>query len=278
MSSPLLHKLGIRLPIIQAPMAGISTPAMAAVVSNAGGLGSIGVGNVDVAAARAMIADVRQRTDKPFNVNVFCHAPAVRNAKREANWLNHLAPHFRAYNAAPPAALNEIYKSFREDDEMATMLVEERPAVVSFHFGLPKNETMRAIHNAGIVQLANATNLREAQVIHAAGVDAIVAQGYEAGGHRGMFDPRAEDECLSTAALVQLLVKELPLPIIAAGGIMNGADIAAALSLGASAAQLGTAFVACPESSADSGYRAALLSDASQHTVMTTAISGRPAR
>ena len=129
-----------------------------------------------------------------------------------------------------------------------------------------------------MILLATATNLSEACAIHAAGVDAIVAQGFEAGGHRGVFDPRDRDDCLGTVALTRRLVRSLPLPVIAAGGIMDGAGIAASLSLGASAAQLGTAFILCPESAADSGYRAALQTDAATHTVMTTAISGRPAR
>ena len=136
----LLRKLGIRVPIIQAPMAGVSTPAMAAAVSNAGGLGSIGVGNVDAEAAREMIAAVRRATDQPLNVNVFCHQPAVADAALEAAWIERLTPFFARFGAKPPSALREIYKSFVEDDAMLAMLLEERPAVVSFHFGLPAAE------------------------------------------------------------------------------------------------------------------------------------------
>ena len=150
--------------------------------------------------------------------------------------------------------------------------------MVSFHFGLPTRDRIEALQAAGIVLLATATSLEEGKTIAAAGLDAIVAQGYEAGGHRGMFDPDLEDESLGTMALTRLLVKTLDIPVIAAGGIMDGAGIAAALMLGASAAQLGTAFIACPDSSADADFRAALLGPASEHTVMTAAISGRPAR
>lgn len=276
--NPLLGKLGIRLPIVQAPMAAISTPAMAAAVSNAGGLGSIGVGNVDASAARKMIADVRAQTDRPFNVNLFCHPPAVADSEREAAWLRRLEPHFARYGAKPPQAIREIYKSFVEDDAMLAVLLDERPAVVSFHFGLPAGERIRALKGAGITLLATATSLKDACAIHEAQIDAVVAQGYEAGGHRGTFDPSTPDECLGTVALTRLLVANLPTPVVAAGGIMDGAGIAASLMLGASAAQLGTAFVLCPESSADPGYRAAMLERPARPTVMTSAISGRPAR
>ena len=274
----LLNRLGIQLPIIQAPIAGVSTPEMAAAVSNAGGLGSIGVGNVDAPTARAMIAAIRERSDKPFNVNVFCHPPAVRDAQVEAAWVKELTPHFLKFNAQPPSALREIYTSFVEDDAMQAMLLEERPPVVSFHFGLPARPVIEALKDAGVKLLATATNLREARAIHAAGIDAIVAQGFEAGGHRGAFDLGAHDECLGTLALTRMLVKEVPISVIAAGGIMDGAGIAAAMALGASAAQLGTAFILCPESMADAGYRSALLGRPAPQTVMTRAISGRPAR
>jgi len=275
---PFLRKLGIELPIIQAPMAGVSTPEMAAAVSNAGGLGSIGVAAVDAETTKRMIAAVRDRTDRPFNVNVFCHRPAVANAVREASWLARLGPEFARYGAKPPARLTEIYQSFLTDDAKLAVLVAERPAVVSFHFGLPARERIEVLRAAGIVLLATATNLEEGKAIAAAGIDAIVAQGYEAGGHRGVFDPDAPDDRLGTMALTRLLVTRLGVPVIAAGGIMDGAGVTAALALGAVAAQLGTAFVACPESSADAGYRAALLGPSAEHTVMTAAISGRPAR
>ena len=239
----LLHKLGIELPIIQAPMAGVSTPEMAAAVSNAGGLGSIGVGSVNAETTRQMIAAVRSKTDRPFNVNVFCHQPATPDAAREAAWLARLAPEFNRYGATPPARLTEIYQTFLTDDAKFEVLLEERPAVVSFHFGLPTRERMEALRAAGIVMFASVTNVEEGKAIAAAGVDAVVAQGYEAGGHRGVFDPDAVDDRLGTFALTRLLVKKFDIPVIAAGGIMDGAGIAASLTLGAAAAQLGTAFI-----------------------------------
>ena len=161
---------------------------------------------------------------------------------------------------------------------MLSMLVEERPKVVSFHFGIPSPERIAALREAGIVLLATATNLEEARQVASPGIDGVVAQGYEAGGHRGVFEPDAPDDCLGTLALTRLLVRALDIPVIAAGGIMDGTGIAACLLLGASAAQLGTAFIGCAESQADAGYRATLFSSAAERTVMTSAISGRPAR
>jgi nitronate monooxygenase len=274
----LLELLEIDAPILQAPMAGVSTPEMAAAVSNAGALGSIGVGATNAARAQQMIAAFRERSRRSLHVNVFCHAPARADHARESRWLEVLRPEFARLEATPPTALKEIYRSFVEDDDMLALLLAERPRVVSFHFGIPPRERIAALRDAGIVLLGSATSVEEARALAAAGVDAVVAQGYEAGGHRGVFDPTADDDRLGTLALTRLLVRENNLPVIAAGGIMDGAGIAAALRLGASAAQLGTAFVACDESQADAGYRAALNSDAASHTVMTRAISGRPAR
>jgi nitronate monooxygenase len=274
----LMETLGIDLPIIQAPMAGVSSAAMAAAVSSSGALGSIGVGATDAAGARKMIAEVRERTKRPLNVNVFCHQPARADGALEAAWLEHLRPHFERFGAKPPVELKEIYRSFIGDDAMLAALLADKPRAVSFHFGLPSAARIRALREAGIVMLASVTNIAEGRAAASAGVQAVVAQGYEAGGHRGAFDADAEDDCLGTLALTRLLVRQLDVPVISAGGIMDGAGIAAALRLGAGAAQLGTAFIACPESDADAAYREALASDAANHTIMTRAISGRPAR
>jgi nitronate monooxygenase len=276
--NPLLDLVGIDLPIIQAPMAGTSSPAMAAAVANAGGLGSLGVASGNAEAAGKAIAAMRERSNRPLNVNVFCHQPAKPDAAKEAAWIQRLKPEFDRLGATPPAALTEIFRSFVVDDDMLNVLVAARPKVVSFHFGLPSAERIRALKEAGIVLFASATSLAEARQGVAAGVDAIVAQGYEAGGHRGVFDQHAPDDRLGTMALTRILAREIDLPVIAAGGIMDGAGIAAALELGAAAAQLGTAFIGTSESLADEGYRAALFSDAAHHTTMTAAISGRLAR
>jgi nitronate monooxygenase len=276
--SPLLPLLGIQLPIIQAPMAGVSSPEMAAAVSNSGGLGSLGVGAMNAAKAREAIRQFRALSNGSLNINLFVHRPSRADKHKETAWLQRLRPEFERVSSQPPNDLHEIYTSFLADDDMLAMLVEEKPKVVSFHFGLPRPDQLEALHKAGIVLLASATNVQEAQAIEAAGIDAVVAQGYEAGGHRGVFDPDAEDSRLGTFALTRLLVSAIKLPVIAAGGIMDGAGIAAALALGASAAQLGTAFVVTDESLADTGYRQTLFSDAAHHTTMTRVISGRPAR
>lgn len=265
-------------PIVQAPMAGTSTPALAAAVSNAGGLGSIGIGAATVAQSRQMIEETRARTNRAFNVNVFCHQPAVRDAAREAAWLAYLKPLFNEFGGEPPAAVEEIYKTFVGDDEAFRMLMDTRPAIVSFHFGLPEPGKLKAIREAGIRTMATATNLKEAEAIEAAGIDTIVAQGIEAGGHRGVFDPEAVDERLSTSVLVSLLARRIRLPVVAAGGIMDGHGVRAALDLGAAGAQLGTAFVLCPESAANAAYRDNLKGARAGTTRLTPAISGRAAR
>ncbi|MEM8571321.1 MAG: nitronate monooxygenase [Pseudomonadota bacterium] len=274
----LIRSLGLSVPIIQAPMAGVSSPRLASAVSNAGGLGSIAVGATDAAGARAMIEETRAATNRAFQVNVFVHPSARPNPERETAWLNALRPQFERFGAAPPDRLRVIYKSFAEDEEMLEALVALAPRVVSFHFGLPERTKIGALKSAGCLLFATVTSLSEATLAEQAGIDVLVAQGFEAGGHRGMFDPEADDECLGTLALTRLLVSRAPLPVIAAGGIMDGAGIRAVLDLGAVAAQLGTAFVACPESQADPGYRAALDAAGTPGTVMTRAISGRPAR
>lgn len=278
-SNALTHQLGIRYPLIQAPMAGVSTPQLAAAVSGAGALGSLGLGAASPEQAREAIRATRALTDRPFNVNFFCHRPAHHNPEREQAWLEYLQPFFKEFGATPPARLTRIYRSFGEDPDILSMLLDERPAVVSFHFGLPPETWLRQLRDAGIVTLACVTNLAEAVQAEAAGVDAIVAQGTEAGGHRGVFVPGPEDPQLGLMPLLRLLRERCRLPLIAAGGIMDGAGISAALTLGASAVQLGTAFLLTPESATNAGYRDAIhRAGDTGLTRITCAISGRPAR
>jgi nitronate monooxygenase len=274
----ILDQLELAVPIIQAPMAGVATPELAAAVSNAGALGSIGVGVLNAEDARAMVAETRARTARAFNVNLFVHAGAIPDLARDAAWLRWLAPVFAELGAEPPAMLRLPFSSFADDPAMLVMLLDLAPPVVSFHFGLPSADAIVALRARGIVLMATATSVEEARAIEAAGVDVVVAQGIEAGGHRGVFDPASLDDALGTFALVRLLAKKTNLPVVAAGGIMDGAGIAAALDLGAVAAQLGTAFIACPESAADDAYRTALAGPAAYHTTLTSLISGRPAR
>ncbi|GAB5433847.1 MAG: nitronate monooxygenase [Epibacterium sp.] len=271
-----LDRLGISLPLIQAPMAGVSTPRLAAAVTDAGALGSIGVGALDASATRKQKEELQHLTNGPFNVNFFCHQTPQRNPEIEGRWIQRSAPLFARMQAEPPKELSEIYTSFRDTDAFLEAVLDLRPAVVSFHFGLPKPHQISAMKAAGLTLLASATSLEEARQIEAAGLHGIIAQGWEAGGHRGVFEPGALDARLGLLELVAVLAEQTTLPVIAAGGLMTGAEIARALSAGAVAAQLGTAFIGCPESNADAAYRDRLaLGD---ETVMTAAISGRPAR
>lgn len=268
----------IRYPIIQAPMVGVSTPALAAAVSNAGALGSIGIGASSVEQAREMIAATRSLTENPFNVNVFCHREAVHDSAREAQWIRYLKPFFEEFQAPAPSRLTAAYPSFNDNRPALEMLLEEKPAVVSFHFGLPPAEWIQALQAVGIVTFGCATTPEEACIVEAAGVDAVVAQGAEAGGHRGVFAPEKGDRQIGSLALTRLVSAASGIPVIAAGGIMDGQGIEAAFDLGAAGAQLGTAFILSPESAAGTAHRQALKSERSHHTQITSVISGRPAR
>lgn len=277
-TNELWQRLGVTHPLVQAPMAGVATPELAAAVSNAGALGSLGMGSSSPQRMRNLIAATRELTDKPFNINVFCHQPAVADEAREAAWRAYLQPLFAQFDATPPETLAQGYTSFIEDRTQLDVLLQQRPAVVSFIFGLPPAVWVQALRAAGCVTLATVTTLAEAAQAETAGVDAVVAQGMEAGGHRGVFEPRQGDVQLGTCALVRLLASRGQLPVIAAGGIMDGRSIAAMRQLGAAGAQLGTAFILCPESAAQDAHRSALKSSRSEHTSITAVISGRPAR
>jgi nitronate monooxygenase len=198
-------------------------------------------------------------SNRSLNVNVFCHQRESRQ-HTQAAWLEYLRPHFERFGVKPPLGLTEIYRSFVEDDSMLAALLADRPRVVSFHFGLPCAERIHALRAAGIVLLASATNVAEGCAAVKAGVHAVVAQGFEAGGHRGVFDPDTQDDHLGTMALTRLLVRQLDVPVIAAGAIMDGAGIAAALRLRGERCATGHGFIACTESDADVGYREALAS------------------
>lgn len=243
MSNRLTQQLDIDYPIIQAPMAGVSTPELAAAVSDAGALGSLGLGSSTVEQAEALINHTRRLTTRPFNVNVFCHAPAIRDPQREAQWLARLRPEFARFGGLPPETLAEIYLSFQQQPRMAELLLDLTPAVVSFHFGVPERGVVDRLREKGIVTLASATSVEEALLAVEQGIDMVVAQGYEAGGHRGIFDPQAPDGQMSTFTLIQALKRRIDIPLIAAGGIMDGAGVNSVMHLGAEGAQLGTAFL-----------------------------------
>jgi nitronate monooxygenase len=268
--------LGIDLPIVQAPMAGISTPALAAAVGEAGGLGSIALGASTAEQAAEAMAAVRAATGRPFAANVFAHAAPRPDPDADAAWLARLRPYFAEFGAEPPAALRVIYRSFDDDPDMLAALLQAKPPVVSVHFGPPGAAAAAAIKGYGGRLLASATTVEEALACERAGADAVVAQGFEAGGHRGTFGPA--DEEIGTLALVPQVVDAVSIPVVAAGGIADGRGIAAALALGAEAVQLGTAYVACPEAATPQAYRELLADPRSRHTAVTAAISGRRAR
>lgn len=278
MDNPLCRALQIAFPLIQAPMAGVSTPELAAAVSNAGALGSISLGASTPAQASAMLSRLQQLTAAPVNVNLFCHAPPQRDAERDRAWLERFAPLFAQYGAPPPPVLTEIYPTFDAASPLLEPILEAAPAAVSFHFGLPGQAVIDQLKKQDILTLASATSVEEARQVAAAGIDFVVAQGFEAGGHRGLFDPEQADAQMSARTLVQAILSECDLPVIAAGGIMDGSEIAAMMKLGAAGVQLGTAFILCPESAANAAWRTALKSDAAGETEMTAALSGRPAR
>jgi nitronate monooxygenase len=272
----LLEKLAIQYPIFLAPMAGVGTPELAAEVSNHGGLGALGLGASSVEDARQQILKTQQLTDKSIHVNFFCHESIEENPETNQNWIDYLKPQFERFGATPPTTLKCLYPSFKDNDDFLNLVLETKPKAVSFHFGLPHAHQIEALKKAGIVTLVSATNLAEARAIQAAGIDIIIAQGIEAGGHRGTFN-QTIDSCISTVNLVKLLKTEIEIPIIAAGGIMNGFQAQHFIKLGASGVQLGTAFVQCKSSNANEAYRQALFST-QPLTQITSSISGRPAR
>ncbi|MEQ8857401.1 MAG: nitronate monooxygenase [Pseudomonadales bacterium] len=276
MRTALTELLDLSVPIVQAPMAGVSTPGLAAAVIKAGGLGSIAVGAMNAAAADSAISNARRAAAGPLNVNVFVHPAPRRDRAREAAWLRRLEPWFGEFDAEPPAVLEEIYRPLDDDPDLLAVLLDHAPAVVSLHFGLPDAATLRALKGAGCRLLATATSVAEAVQLEAAGIDAVIAQGFEAGGHRGAFGS-GPDEGLSTFALLPAIVHAVDVPVLAAGGLSDGAGIAYALELGAAGVQLGTVFVDCPESAAADAYRQALRNP-DRRTAMTSVFSGRPAR
>lgn len=278
MTTALCQALKLRYPIIQAPMAGVSTPELAAAVTEAGALGSISVGASTPEQAEKMILATQALTHGAINVNLFCHTSPLRNPSLEQQWIAKFHDLFRRYDAPLPSRLSEIYATFNHNQPMLEVLLNTRPTAISFHFGLPEKQVIKQLKALGIVTLASATNLNEVAEIEACGIDFIIAQGMEAGGHRGIFYPDREDSMMSTFTLVQAIKQASQLPVIAAGGIMNGSGIAAMQRIGAAGSQLGTAFILCPESAASPAYRAALKSKQVQDTVFTSAISGRPAR
>jgi nitronate monooxygenase len=265
--------LGIDLPIIQAPMAGVQGSALAIAVCNAGGLGSLPCAMLAVDAMRKELAAIRAQTTKPFNVNFFCHTQPEPSAPREAGWRAALAPYF-AELGVDAGAIAAGPGRLPFSAEAADALGEFRPAVVSFHFGLPSAALMAQVRSWGAKILSSATTVDEARWLEAHGADAVIAQGLEAGGHRGIF----LDTQMGTFALLPQVVQAVKVPVIAAGGIADAKGVAAALALGAAGVQVGTAYMLCPEATTSALHRAALRSDAARVTALTNLFTGRPAR
>jgi nitronate monooxygenase len=269
--------LGTDLPVIQAPMAGVQVSALAIAVSNAGGLGSLPCAMLSLDVMRKELDALRAATSKPYNVNFFCHAPTAPSAEREAAWRKLLAPYFREHGI-DPASIAAGPGRAPFSAEAADVLEAYKPRVVSFHFGLPSPELLARVRSWGSKVLSSATTVDEARWLEARGVDAVIAQGVEAGGHRGMFLTDDISTQPGIFALLPQVVRAVKVPVIAAGGIADASGVAAAMALGASGVQVGTAYLLCPEATTSKPHRAALKSDAARETALTNLFTGRPAR
>jgi nitronate monooxygenase len=268
---------GIELPLVQAPMAGFQGSALAIAVSNAGGLGSLPCAMLGPEAIRAELAAIKAATRKPFNVNFFCHGAPVPSVERETAWRRVLGPFYREYgidpNSIPAGPGRSPFTA-----EAAEILEEFKPAVVSFHFGLPSKELLARVRGLGAKVISSATTVEEARWLEAQGVDAVIAQGNEAGGHRAIFLGNDLTTQVGTFSLLPQVVRAVKVPVIAAGGIADAKGVAAAMALGAAGVQVGTAYLLCPEATTSGVHRAALKSEAARHTAVTNILTGRPAR
>ncbi len=273
----ILDLLGIELPIIQAPMAGATGSAMAIAVSNAGGLGSLPCAMLTPEQIRQEIATFSQASRGPLNLNFFCHRPPATDGERAIRWKQALKPYYEEvgadFGATTPVSNRAPF------DAAGCALVEDcKPAVVSFHFGLPAPELLARVKASGAKVLSSATTVEEARWLEANGCDAIIAMGYEAGGHRGMFLSDDLTTQIGTLALVPQVADAVKVPVIAAGGIGDARGVVAAFALGASAVQVGTAYLFCPEAKVSAAHRQALHSAQASDTALTNLFTGRPAR
>lgn len=273
----LTHLLGTEHPLIQAPMAGVQGSAMAVAVSNAGALGSLPCAMLTTEAIRQELEAITRQSNRPYNLNFFCHTPPDPKVEREAMWRQALAPYLAEFDIDPatiPAGAGRAPFSHAVCDVVEPF----RPPVVSFHFGLPSAELLVRVKSWGAKVLSSATTVDEALWLEAHGADAVIAQGLEAGGHRGHFLSDDLSLQMGTIALLPQVVRAVKCPVIAAGGIADAAGIQAALALGAAGVQLGTAYMLCSEAATSAIHRAALQSDAARHTALTNLFTGRPAR
>src|SRR5579859_4514480 len=264
-------------PIVQAPMAGVMDADLVIAAAQAGALGSLPCAVLSVEKAREQISIIRQRVSAPVNMNFFCHRAVDVSAAREAAWKQRLSPYYNELAIDPAAPINAANRA-PFDAAMCELVEELKPEIVSFHFGLPDAALLGRVKATGCIVISSATVVREAIWLEEHGVDAIIAQGAEAGGHRGMFLTENIAEQPGTFALVPQVVDAVRVPVIAAGGIADGRGIAAAFALGASGVQIGSAYLRCPESKVIAPARAALAQARDDSTVVTNVMTGRPAR
>jgi len=272
----ILDLFGVELPIIQAPMASANLGEMVIAVSEAGGLGSLPCALLSVDQARKELETIRRKTTRPINVNFFCHQPPQTDAAREARWKQRLQRYYQELGTDNTSVAGANRAAF--DDKACDLVAEFRPEVVSFHFGLPHERLLQRVRDTGAKIISSATSVDEARWLEDQGINAIIAQGYEAGGHRGTFLSEDVSTQTGTMALVPQVVDAVKAPVIAAGGIADSRGIAAAFALGASAVQIGTAYLFCPEARISAFYREALRKAKDNQTVLTNVITGRAAR
>jgi nitronate monooxygenase len=276
-STSLAQFFGVEHPVVQAPMAGSQDSALAIAVSNAGGLGSFPCAMLTTDEIRSELQTIRSSTTQPYNVNFFVHHQPEPDAAAQARWLEMLAPYYTEFDIDP----NDVSAAGGRlpfDADVADVVEEFRPPVVSFHFGLPDAALLQRVRSWGSTILGSATTVDEGLWLEAQGVDAVIAQGVEAGGHRGMFLSSDLTTQIGTFALVPQLANTLTVPVIAAGGIADADGVRAARALGAAGVQVGTAYLLCPEARIHEVHRSALRSDAVRYTALTNIFSGRPAR
>ncbi|UXH79195.1 NAD(P)H-dependent flavin oxidoreductase [Roseateles amylovorans] len=275
-ASAITSLLGIRLPLIQAPLAGVQGARLATAVSRAGGLGSLPAALLNAQTLHSELTLLRDM-GLPYQVNFFAHTTPQPDDAREARWRERLAPYYAEFGIDPsqiqPGPVRQPFSA-----AIADLVEPFRPPVVSFHFGLPSEALLARVKGWGAVVLSSATTVQEALWLEANGADAIIAQGWEAGGHRGHFLSDDLSRQPGTLALLPQIVAAVDLPVIAAGGIINAAGIRAAMTLGAQAVQLGTAFLLCDEATTSAAHRQALREPAKHYTALTNLMTGRPAR
>ena len=264
-------------PLVQAPMAGVQLAGLAVAVSEAGALGSIPCAMLTVPAMVKELETFRARTRRPVNVNFFCHVNPAPDAAAQARWREALQPYYREYGI-DPTSIEAGPGRAPFTAESAAALEPFRPEVVSFHFGLPDAALLARVKAWGSKVIASATTVEEAKWLEARGVDAVIAQGLEAGGHRGIFLSTDLTTQVATLPLVAQVVKAVRVPVIATGGIADARGVRAAMALGAAGVQVGTAFLCCDEATTSKLHRAALRSEAARHTALTNVFTGRPAR